>query len=111
MRVSQTPNLSIACEVGLFNVYMGNDKAWGVDNAFYYWSTWIIYALASLPEKIFQIVIEDEGLPIKNFFFDIPEKFPIELYFHFVSFIYTFRRCTVVPYRYKVNFSFLNASS
>lgn len=73
-KAKKNKDLSIACEVGLFNVYMGNDKAWGVDNAFYYWSTWIIYALASLPEKIFQIVIEDEGLPIKNFFFDIPEK-------------------------------------
>lgn len=73
-KAKRNKDLSIACEVGLFNVYMGNDKAWGVDNAFYYWSTWIIYAIASLPEKIFQLVIEDEGLPIRNFFFDIPEK-------------------------------------
>ena len=73
-KAKRNKDLSLACEVGLFNVYMGNDKAWGVDNAFYYWSTWIIYAIASLPEKIFQIVIEDEGLPIRNFFFDIPEK-------------------------------------
>ncbi len=58
----------------LFNVYMGNDKAWGVEKNFYYWSVWIVYAIAALPDHIFQNLVEDSSLPISNFFTLMPEK-------------------------------------
>lgn len=67
-------DLSLAFEVGLLNVYMGNDKAWGVDNNFYYWSNWLVYAIVALPDQIFQNLVEDKSLPICNFFTTIPEK-------------------------------------
>ena len=67
-------DLSLAFEVGLFNVYMGNDKAWGIGKNFYYWSSWIIYAIAALSNHIFQNLVEDSSLPIHNFFTTMPEK-------------------------------------
>lgn len=73
-KAMKSKNLALAFQVGLFNVYMGNDKAWGVDNSFYYWTKWIIYSVAALPETIFQSVVEDKSLPIHSFFVDIPKK-------------------------------------
>ena len=67
-------DLPLSFEVGLFNVYMGNDKAWGVEKNFYYWSVWIVYAIAALPDHIFQNLVEDSSLPISNFFTLMPEK-------------------------------------
>ena len=67
-------DLPLSFEVGLFNVYMGNDKAWGVEKNFYYWSSWIVYAIAALPDHIFQNLVEDSSLPISNFFTLMPEK-------------------------------------
>jgi len=67
-------DIPLAFEVGLFNVYLGNDKAWGVDKSFYYWSSWIIYSIAALPDDILQNVIEDKTLPIYKFFFEVPER-------------------------------------
>lgn len=59
-------DLPLSFEVGLFNVYMGNDKAWGVEKNFYYWSSWIVYAIAALPDRIFQNLVEDSSLPIET---------------------------------------------
>lgn len=73
-KAKKNKDLPLAFEVGLLNVYMGNDNAWGVDNAFYYWSNWIIYAIAALPENIFQNVVEDGSLPICKFFSETPQK-------------------------------------
>lgn len=67
-------DLPLSFEVGLFNVYMGNVKAWGVEKNFYYWSSWIVYAIAALPDHIFQNLVEDSSLPISNFFTLMPEK-------------------------------------
>jgi len=67
-------NIPLAFEVGLFNVYLGNDNAWGVDKAFYYWSRWIIYSIAALPDDILLNVVEDKTLPIYKFFYDVPKQ-------------------------------------
>lgn len=67
-------DIPLAFEVGLFNVYLGNDKAWGVDKYFFYWSRWIIYSIAVLPDDVLQNLIEDKALPIRSFFYDVPEK-------------------------------------
>lgn len=67
-------DIPLAFEVGLFNVYLGNDNAWGVDKEFYYWSRWIIYSIASLPDDILQSVAEDKALPVNKFFCDVPKK-------------------------------------
>lgn len=67
-------DLPLAFGVGLINVYMGNDKAWGVDNNFYYWSNWLIYAIAALPDNIFENLVEDSSIPIYHFFTTMPEK-------------------------------------
>ena len=67
-------DLPLSFEVGLLNVYMGNDKAWGVEKDFYYWSSWIVYAIAALPDHIFQNLVEDSSLPIHNFFTTMPER-------------------------------------
>lgn len=73
-KAMRSNDISLAFEVGLFNVYLGKDKAWGVDNSFYYWSRQIIYSIAALPEDVLQKVIYDKGLPIWNFFYEMPEK-------------------------------------
>ncbi|WHH60971.1 hypothetical protein [Petroclostridium sp. X23] len=67
-------NIPLAFKVGLFNVYLGNDNAWGVDKAFYYWSRWIIYSIAALPDDIFINVVEDKAIPIYKFLYDVPQK-------------------------------------
>jgi hypothetical protein len=70
----QNNDIPLAFEVGLFNVYLGNDNTWGVDKSFYYWSRWIIYSIAILPDNILQNSIQDKALPISEFFYDVPEK-------------------------------------
>lgn len=67
-------DISLAFEVGMFNVYLGNDRAWGIDKEFYYWSRWIIYSIAELPDEILQNALEDKALPIRKFFHDVPQK-------------------------------------
>ena len=67
-------DISLAFEVGMFNVYLGKDKAWGVDNTFYYWSRQIIYSISALPIDILQKAIHDRALPLEKFFNEIPEK-------------------------------------
>lgn len=70
----RTKDIPLAFEIGLFNVYLGNDTAWGVDKAFYFWSPWIIYAVAALPDDILQNITEDKSFPIYKFFHDVPNK-------------------------------------
>lgn len=67
-------DISLAFEVGLFNVYLGNDRTWGIDKEFYYWSRWIIYSIAELSDELLQNVLEDKALPVRKFFYDVPEK-------------------------------------
>ncbi|MEF9984472.1 MAG: hypothetical protein RR710_08025 [Oscillospiraceae bacterium] len=67
-------DISMAFEIGLLNVYLGNDSAWGVDKSFYYWSSCIVFAIAALPDNILQNVIEDKSFPISNFFNEVPER-------------------------------------
>lgn len=73
-KAKRCKSLPLAFEVGLFNVYLGNDRAWGVDNDFFYWSRWIIYSVAALPDDIFINVVEDKSIPIYKFFYDVPQK-------------------------------------
>lgn len=73
-KAKKNKDLPLAFELGLLNVYMGKDKAWGVDNDFYYWTNWVIYPIAALPESIFHNVIEEDSLPIHKFFSDMPDK-------------------------------------
>ena len=67
-------DIALALQVGLFNVYLGNDNAWGVDNDLYCWSTWIVYAIASLPKDILINAAENKGLPIYRFIYEIPKR-------------------------------------
>ena len=67
-------DLPLAFEVGLFNVYLGNDRAWGIDKSFYLWSDWIIYSIASLKDEIFENTITDKSLPIYRYFNEVPER-------------------------------------
>lgn len=73
-KAMKTQNIPLAFEIGLFNVYLGNDAAWGVDKTFYFWSRWIIYAIVGLSDDILQNVVEDKALPIYKFFYDVPNK-------------------------------------
>lgn len=67
-------NIPLALEVGLFNVYLGNDNAWGIDKTFFYWSRWIIYSMVGLSDDILINVVEDKALPICKFFYDVPKE-------------------------------------
>ena len=67
-------DISLALQGGLFNVYLGKDNAWGVDNDLYCWSTWIVYAIAALPKEILINAVENKGLPIYRFFYEIPKR-------------------------------------
>ncbi len=67
-------DLALACQLGLFNVYLGNDQAWGVEKEFYIWSDEIIYAIAGLNNEIFEGIINDSSLPISKFFNKVPNK-------------------------------------
>lgn len=67
-------DISLAFEVGLFNVYLGKDNAWGVDKNFFYWSRWIIYSVVGLSDDILINVVEDKALPICKFFYDVPQE-------------------------------------
>ncbi|EGT4545253.1 hypothetical protein AB2V88_08235 [Clostridioides difficile] len=67
-------DLPLAFQIGLFNVYLGNDKAWGIDKEFYIWSDWIIYAIAGLDNEIFESIMLDSSLPISKFFNEVPKK-------------------------------------
>ena len=67
-------DISLALQGGLFNVYLGKDNAWGVDNDLYCWSTWIVYAIAALPKDILINTVENKGLPIYRFFYEIPRR-------------------------------------
>ena len=67
-------DLSLAFIIGLINVYLGNDRAWGVDKAFYLWSDWIIYAIVSQDDEAFEVIIEDDSLPFSRFFRYIPDS-------------------------------------
>lgn len=59
-------DLALACQLGLFNVYLGNDQAWGVEKEFYIWSDEIIYAIAGLNNEIFEGIINDSSVPSTN---------------------------------------------
>ncbi|SHI01033.1 hypothetical protein SAMN02745196_02320 [Clostridium collagenovorans DSM 3089] len=72
-KAQEKKDLSLAFMIGLINVYLGNDRAWGVDNSFYFWSDWITYAIASQVDEVFEDIIEDESLPFNRFFRHIPE--------------------------------------
>ncbi|HEY9188975.1 MAG TPA: hypothetical protein VIR55_13860 [Ignavibacteria bacterium] len=67
-------DLSLAFLVGLFNVYLGNDRAWGIDKSFYFWTDWIVYAVPSQNNLIFESISQDQSLPLHEFFKYIPEK-------------------------------------
>lgn len=67
-------DISLALQGGLFNVYLGKDNAWGVDNDLYFWSTWIVYAIAALPKDILINAVENKGLPIYRFFHETPKR-------------------------------------
>ena len=73
-KAMKTKDIPLAFEIGLFNVYLGNDTAWGVDKSFYFWSRWIIYAIVGLSDDILQNVVEDKALPIYKFFHDVPNE-------------------------------------
>lgn len=73
-KAMQSKDIPLAFEIGLFNVYLGNDTAWGVDKTFYFWSRWIIYAIAALSDDILQNVAEDKALPIYKFFHEVPNE-------------------------------------
>lgn len=72
-------DLPLSFLIGLFNVYLGNDRAWGVEKAFYIWSDWIIYAIAALDDEILDSVINDTSLPIYKFFNEIPDRIILSL--------------------------------
>ena len=61
-------DLPLAFEISLFNVYLDNDDNWGVDKYPYYWSNYIVYAIAGLSHDLFEIVLNDTSLPIHKFF-------------------------------------------
>ncbi len=65
--------LPLAFLVGLFNVYLGNDRTWGIEKSFYYWSDWIVLAMVSQNDNIFESFINDQSLPYYEFFNYIPE--------------------------------------
>ena len=67
-------DLALAFLVGLFNVYLGKDRAWGVDKSFYFWTDWIVYAVASQNNMIFESISQDQSLPFHEFFNYIPDK-------------------------------------
>ncbi|MFZ7130765.1 MAG: NACHT domain-containing protein [Eubacteriales bacterium] len=67
-------DLPLAFLVGLFNVYLGNDRAWGIEKSFYYWSDWIILAMVSQNNEIFESIIHDQSLPYHEFFNHIPKR-------------------------------------
>lgn len=73
-KAMKTKDIPLAFEIGLFNVYLGNDTDWGVDKSFYFWSRWIIYAIVGLSDDILQNVVEDKALPIYKFFHDVPNE-------------------------------------
>jgi len=73
-KACEKKDLSLAFLTGLFNVYLGNDRAWGVDKAFYVWSDWIIYSIAGLDNKILENVMADKSLPICKFFDEVPKR-------------------------------------
>lgn len=67
-------DLSLSFLIGLFNVYLGNDRAWGVDKSFYFWSDWIVFAIVSQNNQIFEGIIQDQSLPFQEFFGYIPKR-------------------------------------
>ncbi|OLN26102.1 NACHT domain-containing protein [Desulfosporosinus metallidurans] len=67
-------DLPLAFLIGLFNVYLGNDRAWGVDKSFYFWSDWIVFSIVSQNNQIFESIAQDQSLPFQEFFKYIPEK-------------------------------------
>lgn len=73
-KAMKTKDIPLALTVGVFNVYLGNDRAWGVDKDFYYWSRWILYSIVALPDDILINAIEDKTTPIYKYVHDIPLK-------------------------------------
>lgn len=73
-KAMEEKDLPLAFLVGLFNVYLGNDRAWGVEKSFYYWSDWIVLAMASQNNEIFESIIHDQSLPYHEFFNHIPKR-------------------------------------
>jgi hypothetical protein len=67
-------DITLAFLIGLFNVYLGKDSAWGIDKSFYYWSDLIIFPITSQNNQIFESIAQDQSLPFSEFFKYIPEK-------------------------------------
>lgn len=67
-------DIILAFLIGLFNVYLGKDTAWGVDKSFYYWSDWIVFAIVAQSNEIFESISQDQSLPFYEFFKYIPER-------------------------------------
>jgi hypothetical protein len=67
-------DLPLAFMVGFFNVYLGNDRAWGIEKSFYYRSDWIVLAMISQNKRIFESIIHDQSLPYHEFFNHIPNR-------------------------------------
>lgn len=67
-------DISLAFLVGLFNVYLGNDRAWGIDKSFYFWTDWIVYAISCQNDLIFESISKDQSLPFYEFFKYFPER-------------------------------------
>ncbi|WP_421535581.1 NACHT domain-containing protein [Priestia sp. D3YE.R1] len=67
-------DLSLSFTLGLYDVYLGKNRSWGVEGSAYKWSEYLTYALTSQKSNTFETIINDVNLPFKDYFMEVPYK-------------------------------------
>lgn len=68
----KTNNIALSQSLGLYDVYLGNNRNWGAEEPYYKWSEYLTYALTSQKNDIFEIIINDDNLVFKDYLLELP---------------------------------------
>ncbi|MBT2217987.1 hypothetical protein KK120_19475 [Virgibacillus dakarensis] len=69
-----TNDIALTQSLGLYDVYLGNNRNWGADEPYYKWSDYLTYALTSQKNDIFEIIINDDNLVFKDYLLELPNE-------------------------------------
>jgi hypothetical protein len=73
-KANKTYNIALSQSLGLYDVYLGNNRNWGADEPYYKWSDYLMYALTSQKNEIFETIINDNNLIFKDSLLELPNK-------------------------------------
>jgi hypothetical protein len=73
-KANKTNNIALSQSLGLYDVYLGNNRNWGADDPYYKWSDYLTYALTSQKNEVFEVIINDNNLVFRDYLLGLPNN-------------------------------------